>query len=676
MSSKADRIDPLALTRQTVPFIPIDPFLGRNQHWLLLRQFLIDSIVRENGSEDFGPILEEIRQYLRPSNNAVRPLLLIETNRDRMTRTLAELVHQEDYFRAKPSSITFIRQQPRLGSLPLLVRKTGIELSTASNLRVPPPEDNDDIYRWFRSVMNQVHEPSIVIWDGIDLVDHLESGDPWFWLTSPLPVKVRHILSASPGELTSAWQARGMEALSLKPITTMETSPPSFTPLQAEILQLLRSSRGGRTSDEVAEILPDANDAAITDALVGMSQFVGINDQKRWFLKEKKDSIIRADDFERIGEWLKGKPEESDTWLWEYPPLLARLERWDELAEIFSRPTTVWRWWNHYRADIVDLAQLLTETSDRAFKQIADQARLIEDFRPHHALAYAALLMATNEHASALDHLRAITETRMDSDHRLHLLVAKRRAVECARHLKDLNLAWELLQSLEGEVPLSADFRTRGQLKLLASELLIERKEWHQANATLQEVEEEAQKAGQPWFEVEALRLQAETAAAESDTAALSTIDSKMLAHARAHGWDFVHLAPLRRETQRKVASEDWESARRLSLQLQEIAARLAEIDALGEALGILAMLENREGHYREMSTILAAKERLCREVGDLPGVIDLLLSRAVAVGFRLGDRDSARSLAQEALRWGVELNDEDRQLKAKQVLERLNADS
>ncbi|MBX9655267.1 hypothetical protein K2Y11_16760 [bacterium] len=676
MSSNADHIDPLASPRQTVPFIAIDPFLGRDQHWLSLRLSLVDSLYHESDCDDSSPLPEEITRYLDLPKNVVRSFLLLESNRDRATQILAQLVHEKDHFRSNPSSVTFVRHQPRLASLPLLVRKTAIELSSALNLRLPPPTENEDIYRWFRSVLNQVSHPAIVIWDGVDLADDLESGDPWFWLTSPLPANIRLILSAAPSELTKTWQTRGMETLSLKPAPTMDTPLPSFTPLQEEILALIGASRGGRSSDELADLFPNANDAEITDALGGMNHLLGFNDRKRWFLREKKDNIVRADSLDRISEWLRGKPEESDTRLWEYPHLLAERERWDELVEMFSRPANVWRWWNHYRADIIRISQQLIEKSNASFATIADQARLVEDFRPHHALAYAALLMATNDHAAALEHLRKMTEAQTGSDQRLHLYVAKRRAVECARHLGDLNLAWDLLQSLEREVPLSADFRTRGQLKLLAGELLIQRKEWHQAYAPLQEVEEEAQKVGLPWFEAEALRLQAESAAAESNNAALSTIDSKLLAHARSNGWDFVHLAPLRREIKRKLASEDGKGARDLSLQLQETAARLADIDALGESLGTLAMLENREGRYREMATILAAKERLCREVGDLPGVIDLLLSRAVAVGFRLNDRDSARSLAEDALRWGAELNDLDRQTKAKQLLERLDTSS
>lgn len=676
MSSSPDHIDPLVAQPQTVPFIPIDPFLGRHQHWQAIRDSLLESLVVKSDSDTPSAIAEELSRYLLPSRHSFRPLLIQDFDRDRVTGLLARSVGGEKPFQSDSISVTFIRHQPRLKSLRLLVRKTGIELSSALNLGNPPPADNDDIFRWFRSVLNHVRQPAIMIWDGIDLAEDFESGDPWFWLTSPLPPNVRLILSAAPGERTSAWQTRGMETLTLHSAPPITTDQYSLTPLQEEIARLIRASRGGRTIDELAELLPQANDTEILEAIDEMNPLLGYNDQKHWFLTDKANVFISRDDLKRIGEWLRVKPEESDAWLWEYPYLLAQLERWDELAEIFTRPTTVWRWWNHYRADIIDLARKMEENSDTSMTEIANRAPLLEGFRPHHALAYAALLTATDEHASALRLLREITDAPSSAEYRLHLLIARRRAVECARRMGDLGLAWDLLQTLEREIPSTADFRTRGQVTLLACELLIQKKDWKEVNTRLQEIEGEAQVSNQPWFEAEALRLEAETAAAESNDAALCTVDSKFLSQARTHGWDHCHVDPLLRELRRKLASEDWESARTLALTLQETAAQLADIHALSESLGMLAMLENRDGRYREMASILAAKERLCREVGDLPGVIDLLLSRAVAMGFRLNDRESAHSLAQDALRWATELDDRERQAKARQLLERMAAKS
>ena len=100
-------------------------------------------------------------------------------------------------------------------------------------------------------------------------------------------------------------------------------------------------------------------------------------------------------------------------------------------------------------------------------------------------------------------------------------------------------------------------------------------------------------------------------------------------------------MASLSREIQRKIDIADWQQAEALARQQQEIASRLADVESLAQSLGTLAHLENRQGHFPEMAALLAAKERLCRDVGDLAGAIDAF---ALDGSERVTSRRSKRS--------------------------------
>jgi len=673
MSSDIDPIDLANPSREQVPFIPIDPFLGHHQHWSGIRRTLTNSIRRAIQTVQDTSTSETLERYLGLSSGSVRPLLLETSDRLATTRLLAEFTQSLEQSPSVPLSVTFIRHQARINRLSHILRKTGIELSASMDRRDPPPSTNDEIFSWFRSVLNRLPLGGVIIWDAIDLAVDSRTGHPWFWLTSPFPPSVRLILSSGPGEFAETCKSRGIETVLCSTPSSDRENITSSSAWQDEIVELLCASRGGRTEEELTSILSAPDESEVSDAVAALGPMIERDDQGQFFVSVAKFEADRSA-HEKIADWLRTQPRQSDGWLWEYPWQLMKLDRWEELADLLSHPSMMWRWWSHYRADVVEAAKELTSNQTASFGEIADRAQQRDEFRLHHALAYAAILVSLGDYSAALQLLQSITEASTAVDSRLHLQLARRRAIEYARDMNDIELAWNLLQTLEKEIPSSTDFRTRGQWNLLKVDLLIRRDERSAAMACLQSLEDESQREGHTWFEAEALRVQAEIAILDANDAALSTIDTKLLAHARLHGWDHCHLAPLRREIQRKVSMEDWPSARSLSLNLQDISARLADIDALGESLGTLAVLENREGHYPEMITLLAAKERLCREAGDMAGVVDLLLSRAVAVGFRLGDKKGAKSLVDEALRWSVELNDTDRESKAKQFLERLSA--
>ena len=666
------------------PFIPIDPYLGRPQSWTVVRQALIATLVGPN--TDSPPPVEtstgnQLADYVASSDDSVRPLLVLSDDPKASTRVLAGLAKQWDGRDDVKLSATFVRHKPRLCSLPLLLRKTGLELLSSVADQPPAPSRNNDIAVWFRSVLASLTQRTVIIWDAIDCSNDLETGFPWLWLTSPLPSGVKLVISSkndpSLHSLINLWQSRGMGTISLPP--SNDPPPPTQEdlsqdePLCSDIAPLLAVSRGGRTVEELAELLPLATEEELDDAIRRLSPKLEKIEHGRLALVTAVDSPIGDSETRKsLADWLATKPHTSDHWLWEYPWQLAQLGQWEAMRQLLTNPLMTWRLWSHHRADLVDYVTKLEKDEPGSWRSNCDQARERSDFQPHHGLAYAGLLTEVHDFESARMLLINVADRATEAGSALHASIARRRAVECAREAGDHATAWADFERMEEESPRSTDFRIRGQWSLLATDLLIDLQKLPEAESRLLVLEKEAHDSGNVWFETESLVRQAALALLRNDQAGLSTIDSRLLANARAHGWNRPHLTSLAREIQRKIDANDWQETETLARQQQEVAARLADLESLSQSLGTLAFLMNRQGKFQEMATLLGAKERLCREVGDMPAAIDLLLSRTVVIGLRMGDVATAIPLAKEARQLAEQKGDGERSAKARQLLERL----
>ena len=122
------------------PFIPIDPYLGHRQHWAAARETLTSLLKGDPNSEAMDAIhgFDQLAEYVAPSKASVRPLLVVSDQISLCSQALARLAGRLRLSREVNLSATFVRHQPRLARLPLLVQ-TARELTCSLSERIPSP---------------------------------------------------------------------------------------------------------------------------------------------------------------------------------------------------------------------------------------------------------------------------------------------------------------------------------------------------------------------------------------------------------------------------------------------------------------------------------------------------------------------------------------------------------
>ena len=189
----------------------------------------------------------------------------------------------------------------------------------------------------------------------IRFVCRVGKGFPWFWLTSPLPPGVRWVLSSRSGSpvlpMMATWASSGIESITIP--SQHELAQPTLdslltvSPFVGEVAGLLKSSRGGRTVEELAELIPNATVSDLESTITSLNPYLDRIEQQRLRLAFAEEEV--AQDFEifkRLADWLSTKSRQSDSWLWEYPWLLFKLGKRSDIALLLEDPVVTWRLWS------------------------------------------------------------------------------------------------------------------------------------------------------------------------------------------------------------------------------------------------------------------------------------------------------------------------------------------
>ncbi len=538
-----------------------------------------------------------------------------------------------------------------MASLPLLVRKTALELRPKLASSLPVPDRLEEGFEWLRGTLNAAEKPAVIVWDGLDLAEKLDLAGSWFWLTAPWPSHVRVIVtvtnSAHGEKLRDLWARCDVPMIHPSVPAASETPPTAWTKNGEEVAGVLRCAADGRSTAELEAILSPTPAAQIAAALEELRTFLVPTEEDRWILGRMP------------GGPSDGSSEIALKRTIDYLVPLAKRDRQveSELANLLvhsndpahrqmarrhlqSHPL-IWQLWSRDRADLYDMVRTWESTSAGAWLHLTESARSNASVEPHHLVAYGDVFEHLGKMEEARETYVASAERARERGGVFHEQAARRRAAECSLRLGDYESALELTPEPTGD----ADLRSYGSACLLRAEAMAELDRASDAWQVLTELEKRSFESGSTWHQIESLSRQASLAQDRGDPTAAANIDAQILILGRTAPVGLPFVQGLAREARRKMDLKDDSTAEVLAAELHRSATVVASAEYVGLALGMLASLADRKGEFEGSATMLAAKEKLCRQVGDLEGVAQSMLLRAGVMGLRLGRRVEAMEL-------------------------------
>lgn len=641
------------LRRKGESLAPLDPYLGRRQTWSKQAEKLLDALPDGPLDGRLGEAVGSIGSTFEPVRSVVaRDRSVWQTLGSRVVRKARE---QEGL----AISWSSLARQPRLASLPILVRKTVIELRPLLGVSSPVPDRLEDCFDWLRGTLIACERPVLIVWDGLDLANRLDDGGSWFWFTSPWPSHVRLVTTLSPSPMGDSLADRWARAdvLILDDIDDVPEDAPlaEWSKRARDVAGVLLMAPDGRTEAELASILPAIKPADLGAALAELRPWLSPTEEDRWILARlpaggTASMMGDATALKQTIDYLQplGRKDRSVE-----AELLGLLVRSDDPSHrqatrrhLQSHPL-IWHLWSRDRADLYEMARTWEASSVGAWQHLTESARTAAGVEPHHLVAYGDVLESLGKLEEARQVYLESAERASDSGAVFHEQTARRRAADCSLRLRDFESVLDLTPAPAADV----DLRQRGVAMILRAEAMAHLGQTEGAWETLSELEKQSFDAGSAWHQIESLSRQATLAEEQRDETAAANIDAQILILGRTAPVGLPFVQALARETKRKLEQKDESTAQTLAEELHRSAVLVASAENVGLALGMLASLADRRGAHEEAAQLLAGKEKLCRQVGDLSGAALTMVLRAGIVGLRLGQSAEARQLLEGARR-------------------------
>ncbi len=631
--------------RRAETLIPLDPYLGRRQSWGKQAERILGSLP----SGSCGPELAEFIDSISENSDPRRTLVLVDES---PLVALGSLGAR--YALEKPDlavSWTSVPRQPRLASLPLLVRKTVLELRPKLASSLPVPDRLEEGFDWLRGTLLAADKPAVIIWDGLDLAEKLDLAGSWFWLTAPWPSHVRVIVTVtgSPdgAKLRDLWARCDVPMIYPSEPVASEATPIVWTKRGEEVAAVLRWAADGRSTAELQAILSPTPPEQLAAALEELRHFLVPTEEDRWVLARLPGGPSAGSSelaLKRTIEYLTPLAKRDRTVESELASLLVRSDdpahRQMARRHLQSHPL-IWQLWSRDRADLFDMVRTWESSSPGAWLHLTESARSNANVEPHHLVAYGDVFEHLGKQQEALETYLVSADRARERGAVFHEQAARRRAADCSLRLGDYESALELTPEPAGD----ADLRSYGSACLARAEALTELGRAEDAWRVLTELEKRSFEAGSTWHQIESLSRQASLAQDRDDPTAAANIDAQILILGRTAPVGLPFVKGLAREARRKMDLKDDATAEVLASELHRAATVVASAEYVGLALGMLASLADRKGEFEGSATMLGAKEKLCRQVGDLEGVAQSMLLRAGVIGLRLGRRAEAIEL-------------------------------
>jgi tetratricopeptide (TPR) repeat protein len=631
--------------RRAETLIPLDPYLGRRQLWGKQSERILEALPSGPAGVEMAEFIDSIGQKSDP----LRTLVLVDESP--LVTLGSQAARHALGKQGLAVSWTSVPRQPRLASLPLLVRKTVLELRPKLASSLPVPDRLSEGFEWLRGTLNAAENPAVIIWDGLDLAENLDLAGSWFWLTAPWPSHVRVIVtvtgSPAGAKLRELWARFDVPMVYPSEPAASETPPIAWTKRGEEVAAVLRQAADGRSTAELEAILSPMPPQQIAAALEEFRPYLVSTEEDRWILGRMPGGPNLGSSelaLKRTIDYLIPLAKRDRSVESELASLLVRSDdpahRQMARRHLQSHPL-IWQLWSRDRADLFDMVRTWENSSPGAWQHLAESARSNATVEPHHLVAYGDVF----EHLGKLEEARetylASAERASERGGVFHEQAARRRAADCSLRLDDYESALELTP----EPASDADLRSYGSACLLRAEAMTELGRTQDAWRVLTDLEKRSFEAGSTWHQIESLSRQASLAQNKDDPTAAANIDAQILILGRTAPVGLPFVKGLAREARRKMDLKDDSTVEVLASELHRAATVVASAEYVGLALGMLASLADRKGEHEGAATMLAAKEKLCRQVGDLEGVAVSMLLRAGVIGLRLGRRAEAVAL-------------------------------
>ncbi|MBY0585708.1 tetratricopeptide repeat protein [bacterium] len=638
----------------------LDPFLGRRQAW----SKQADQILA--GLPD-GPVDQRLLDFVEsvdPTADSSTDLTNVPV-RSKVVRdvgpcqTLGSRLAR--HCRAKEgwaTSWTSLARQPRLARLPLLVRKTVLELRPIIGGSSPVPDRLEECFDWLRATLIASEKPVVIIWDGIDLAESQEEAGSWFWFTSPWPPNVRLVATISPSkagdELADLWSRCDVSVLNdVSPLDQEKLPDGPWSKRAREVAGVLSLAVDGRSEVELTTILA-TKEHEVSAALDELRPWLVSTEEDRLILARlehpAKTSIDAGLALRQTVDFLTPLAKKDRSMEAEVLGLLVRsgdpAHRQAARRYLQSHPL-IGHLWSRDRADLYEMARTWEKTSPGAWQHLAESARTASGVEAHHLVAYGDVFEALGDLEAGREFYAESAERARASGAVFHEMSARRRAADCSLRLHDYEGA---LDFTPPPLP-QGDLRQRGSAMILRAEAMAALGRTKEAWEILSDLEKQSFEANSAWHQIESLSRQATLAEEQNDVTAAANIDAQILILGRTAPVGLPFVNALAREAKRKLEQKDEPTAQVLATELHRSAVVVASAENVGLALGMLASLADRRGESPLAAHLLAAKEKLCRQIGDLPGVTQSMILRAGVLGLRLNQGDQAREILQSAQR-------------------------